>query len=68
MAQGDIESGGGEIRDNDAVPLTLACRTVAKAASKLATGADTTEAEIKVISSRALSWLDISVCRIGVFF
>lgn len=51
MAQGDIESGGGVLRDNDVVPLTLACRTVAKAAAKLAMGAETNEAEIKVSQS-----------------
>lgn len=48
MAQGDIESGGGVLRDNDVVPLALACRTVAKAAAKLAMGPETNEAEIKV--------------------
>ena len=48
MAQGDIETGGGVLKDNDVVPLTLACRTVAKAAAKLAMGAETNEAEIKV--------------------
>lgn len=51
MAQGDIESGGGVLRDNDVVPLTLACRTVAKAAAKLAMGPETNEAEIKVSQS-----------------
>lgn len=48
MAEGELPTSGGFMRGNDAVPLTLACRTVAKGAAKLAMGPDSNEAEVKV--------------------
>lgn len=49
MAEGELPPAGtATLRGNDAVPLTLACRTVAKAAAKLAMGAESNEAEVQV--------------------
>lgn len=49
MAEGELPpNGAARLRGNDAVPLLLACRTVAKAAAKLAMGAESNEAEVQV--------------------
>lgn len=50
MAEGELPPAGAaaRLRGNDAVPLLLACRTVAKAAARLAMGAESNEAEVKV--------------------
>lgn len=55
MAEGELPPAGtATLRGNDAVPLMLACRTVAKAAAKLAMGAESNEAEVQVQYSTAL--------------
>lgn len=49
MAEGELPPPGtATLRGNDAVPLMLACRTVAKGAAKLAMGAESNEAEVQV--------------------
>lgn len=48
MAEGELPDAGAKLRGNDAVPLMLACRTVAKAAAKLAVDPDSNEAEVHV--------------------
>lgn len=49
MAEGELPpAGAARLRGNDAVPLLLACRTVAKGAARLAMGAESNEAEVKV--------------------
>ena len=61
MAEGELPPAGtATLRRNDAVPLTLACRTVAKAAAKLAMGAESNEAEVQVCAA-----LNLCFCRIG---
>lgn len=53
MAEGELPPAGtATLRGNDAVPLTLACRTVAKVAAKLAMGAESNEAEVQVLTDR----------------
>lgn len=50
MAEGELPPvGTATLRGNDAVPLVLACRTVAKVAAKLAMGAESNEAEVQVL-------------------
>lgn len=41
-------NGGTKMGGNDTVPLSLACRAVAKAASRLALDPDSNEAEVQV--------------------
>lgn len=48
MAERELPGGGVRLRGNDAVPLMLACRTVAKAAAKLAVDPESNEAEAQV--------------------
>lgn len=56
MAEGELPAvGAARLRGNDAVPLVLACRTVAKGAAKLATGAESNEAEVQVRALRCLA-------------
>lgn len=48
MAEGELPAAGERLGGNDAVPLQLACRTVAKAAAKLAMDPESNEAELQV--------------------
>lgn len=48
LAEDELPADGARLRGNDAVPLKLACRTVAKAAAKLAMDPDAKEAEVQV--------------------
>lgn len=48
MAEGELPTDGVKLRGNDVLPLTLACRTVAKTAAMLAMGSESNEAELQV--------------------
>lgn len=50
LAEGEMPSitSGEKMRGNDTVPLSLACRTVAKAASRLAVDPGSNETEVQV--------------------
>lgn len=72
LAEGELPSvtGGVKMRGNDTVPLSLACRTVAKAASKLAIDPDSNEAEVQVRRldlSRRCSTLDHTISILPPF-
>lgn len=48
MAQQELPAEGFAMRGADTVPLTLACRTVAKGAAQLAVHPESNDAEVKV--------------------
>ena len=53
MAEAELPVAGVRLRGNEEVPLKLACRTVAKAAARLAVDPDSNEAEVQVRCSKS---------------
>lgn len=62
MAEAEMPSPskGIVLQGNDTLPLTLACRTVAKAGAKLALNQESNETEVKVSWALGTSWLAVS--------